>query len=154
MVERRVGGFGFTFNIAKTGARVVCIIMSGAIIYFILWAIVSSVPVDFGSVSLSIDGQTATVQSPMGEYSFAAGDVVSVTTIDVLPHMSKISGGNAPRFYSGTFFVTGHGMSFIYAHRNNPPFIVVELEDGWVIFNGQSANSTETIYSELKNMLP
>jgi hypothetical protein len=86
----------------------------------------------------------------MGEYTFSTDDIVSVTTIDALPHMSKLSGGNAPRFYSGTFFVTGYGMSHVYVHRDNPPYIVVELENGRVIVNGQSDKNTEAIYDELR----
>ena len=153
MVERRVGGFGFTFNIAKTGARIVCFLLFGILIGSMLWAIVALVPMDFGSVSLTINGQTATIQSPLDEYSFSTNGIVNVTTINTLPPMSKISGGNAPRFYSGSFFVTGYGISHINIHRNNPPYIVVELYDGWVIVNGRSINDTEAIYYELRNVL-
>jgi hypothetical protein len=153
MVERRIGGFGFTFNIAKTGARIVCFLLFGILIASMLWAVIASVPMDFGSVSLTINEQTAVVQSPLDEYSFSTNDIIGVSTIDTLSHMGKISGGNAPRFYSGSYFVSGYGISHVNVHRNNPPYIVIELKDGWVIVNGLSESDTEAMYNELRNLL-
>lgn len=152
MVERRVGGFGFTFNIAKTGAKIVCIIIFVAIVASMMWTIIYTMPLDFGSVSLSIDGQTAIVQSPLGEHSFLTNDIVSIATINELPNMTRLSGGNAPRFYSGRFLVSGYGMSYVYVHRNNPPYIVIELESGFVFLNGNTTEQTEQFFKDLNNI--
>jgi hypothetical protein len=153
MVERRVGGFGFTFNIAKTGARIACFLILMILVASMFWAIIISVPMDFGSVSLTINGQTATIISPMDDYSFSTNDIINVTKINTLPHMSKINGGNAPRFYSGMYFIKGYGTSHVSVHRNNSPYIVVELTDGWVIVNGQSDKDTDNFYFKLRNTL-
>ena len=85
----------------------------------------------------------------MYDYDFSTGDIKGVEMIDELPRMTKINGANGFRIYAGRFNVSGYGTSHVYIHRNKPPYIVVELDSGWVILGSAASEETEKYYYQL-----
>ena len=147
MVEKRIG-YGMTANLASWLGKVTYAVIVAAIGFWI-GLTVYLLPLDFGSVTLSVDGQVAAINAPMMDYSFSTEDIVSVSLMEDIPIASKVHGGDSPRFFVGRFFVYGYGESHVYIHRNAPPYIAVELPDGWLFFNGSSKETTERYFSVL-----
>jgi hypothetical protein len=119
---------------------------------FVLGLAVLAIPLDFGSVEFAISGQTATITAPLyDDYSFPVDGMASVALIDDFPDATKIFGANSARLYIGRYYVAGYkGTSHVFIHRNCPPYIVVGLEGGWVIFNGGTQEETRRYFSILE----
>jgi|GEM_PF-329928 len=153
LVEKRFG-YGMTVNIAKVGGKVVTIAIMFAISLVIISVMRIAIllsPLDFNSVLLTVSEETVTIQAPLSEYSFLTSDIRNVAFIDDFPRANKINGGNSETFFVGKFNVTGYGASNVYIHRKCPPFIVVELDNGWVFLNGNTKEQTEKYFNDLEN---
>jgi uncharacterized membrane protein len=149
MVEKRMG-YGMTVNMAKAGgkATVVSIIL---IVVLIIWLAIFLSPLDFGSVSLSISDQTAIIHAPLSEYAFSTNDIKNIIMINDFPRAKKINGGDSAKFFVGKFSVAGYGSSNVYVHRECSPYIVIELENGWIFLNGEAKEQTQTYFDILNS---
>jgi hypothetical protein len=149
-VEKRIG-YGMTINTAKKGGRLFVALTIGFAVLIALGLAIYLIPLDFGAVKLSVSRQTVTVNVPMYEsYTFSTREIAGITLSDDFPRATKVFGANSDRLYIGRFRVAGYkGISQVFIHRDNPPFIVVELESGWVFVNGGTREETEMYYDLL-----
>jgi len=149
MVEKRVG-MGMTINEGKKGAKAVVYGSIGLAAFLFIAIAVYTLPMDVSNVSLVINGDTASFSVPFHSQSFLLGDVVGVSKIDEFPRSTRTFGTGAARMSSGRFQVSGYGASRVLVHRNTPPFIVIDLVDGWVFANGHTAEQTEIFYNAIR----
>ena len=151
VVEKRIG-YGATINAASKGGKVVyaSILLAAAIFVGVSIYIM---PLDFGSVSLSVSEQVVTIKVPLKEFAFAIDDIKSVTMIDEFPHATRAGGANFPKLYTGRFIVTGYGSSDLFIYTNNPPYIAIELESGWLFINCRTSEQTEDYFNKLKLLI-
>jgi hypothetical protein len=77
-------------------------------------------------------------------------EIKDIAILDDFPRYTKLWGTNGTRIYIGKYQVNGFaGTSQVFIHRNSPPFIVIELENGWIFLNGSTEEETEGYYSFL-----
>ena len=112
-----------------------------------------TMPFDFGSVSFEISEHSTTIHAPFREFSFSTSDIVSVTIIEYFPHAVRINGTNGARVSAGVFDVAGYGKSYVFVHRNIPPFIVIKLDSGLVFLNGDSETQTQMLYNNIRSKI-
>ncbi|MCL2704355.1 MAG: PH domain-containing protein [Defluviitaleaceae bacterium] len=148
---KRTVGWGYSFNTETKLGKVLLAVTLLAVAVFICLIL-------FGgpnAVSLVITGTEAEIKSPgifTGSFNFSTNDIKSVAMIENFPSVSRRVGTGSPRLYAGRFDVAGYGRGNVYIHRNNPPYIVMELEGGWVFLNGQTPDETRAFFNTLNNI--
>jgi hypothetical protein len=136
LVEKRVR-FGTTVNIASKGGK---ILIASIVPLIVLWVgiAVYMLPFDFGTVTIELSAQTATINAPMNRFTFSANEVISVSMLEDMPHAGRVNHVSHGRIISGVSHVRGYGESHVFVLRGNAPYIRIELERGYVFLNGST----------------
>jgi uncharacterized membrane protein len=148
-VEKRVG-IGMTVNIATKGGKMFIWTMVPAIVIW-LGIAVYMLPFDFGSVTLNVSGEAITISAPLNRFTFTSEEIINVSLIDILPPAGRVNNVSHGRIISGLSHVRDYGESHVFVFRENPPFIRIELESGWVFLNGKTKDETFTFFEKIKN---
>ncbi len=146
-VEKRLG-IGTTVNMAKTGGKLVNIIWIASLI-FMIGFYVAMIPLDFGSINMTVEKNIVKISAPLYRYKFNIDDVVNITVLDSFPKVSNRYGTASDRFYIGTFTVNGYGRCKVCVYRKSNTFLLIELKDDKIFFNSNTQEKTEEFYNEL-----
>lgn len=104
---------------------------------------------DTATFNLTINGNTAEISAPVYSYSFNISDIKSVTEIDTVPKGGRTNGVSTDKYDLGNYNLNDYGKSKMYVYNENPPFIVIELEDMYIFINGKSKDVTDKYYNML-----
>lgn len=148
MVEKRIG-YGFTCNMATFRGKLFTYGIIGPVIVLILFLSITFVRMDTASFSLNINGGTAKIDAPLYAYSFNLNDIEEVKIIDDLPNGARTNGAETSKYSLGNFSLMNYGRSKMYVYKENPPYIVVKLDDIYVFLNGKTRDVTEEYYNTL-----
>ncbi|SHJ42645.1 Uncharacterized membrane protein [Clostridium amylolyticum] len=147
-VEKRIG-YGFTFNMANKKAKLMTFIIYGLTISLVLFLSIMFIIFDTSEFKLTIDGDTAKISAPVYGYSFNINDVKEVKKIDTLPRGPRTNGASTDRYNLGNYNLNNYGKSKMYVYNENPPFIVIKLDNMYVFLNGKTKDATERYYNML-----
>jgi hypothetical protein len=155
-VEKRVGT-GLTVN---TGTLVGKLIVGGSLglaAAAILWVIVLFVwsetsPPKF-SFAESAEGERVEISYILYSTSFPVDEIRDVTLVDEIPRGSKTSGESTNRALRGIFRLEDIGKARLYVFKNNPPYIRIQLEDGYIFYNEEDPERTRQLYGQLLERL-
>jgi len=145
--KKRIG-WGYTLNLRTKGGWFVLLgmlIVVAAFLFFTFWSIPNEM--DF-----EINGTQATILSPsftVRSFTFDTSDIISIYMREDMPSTSRRFGLGSRRLLAGRFDIEGYDRGHVYIHRNAPPFIAIQLPDGWVFVNGGSREATEGIFAQL-----
>lgn len=151
-VPKRIAGMGWTINIGHPVGKAM-----GVGILVLVFVILTTVFYG-GSKDYVIaeNGSQITIDAAMYDMSIEKDSIVSVSTLDSLPHASRTNGfGGASKSY-GHFFVDGYGKCMLYVYNQGDKFIVLELDGdnpGYVIVNDKTLEETEGLYQSIGQWL-
>jgi len=147
MVEKRIG-YGFSVNIATTGGKLFIYGTLGVVGVMLIYLTAMFINMDFGTFKLNVREQTAFIYAPLYDYSFDFDQITEITTVENIPSRIRTNGAETARYCLGHFNLDGYGASRLYINKNNPPYIVIRLKDGFVLNNGKTPEETQQ-YIEL-----
>jgi hypothetical protein len=146
---KKKSGIGYTVNMRSRAGKITTAVFTVVTVGLLAWLLV---PMFTGySITLTVSGHQVEIRTSAigGPFTFAAGDIQSVTMLNEFPSARRIIGTGTTNFYSGRFNVTGYGTSNVYIHRNSPPYIAIELTEGWVFVNGKTQGETQGFYQRI-----
>jgi len=80
--------------------------------------------------------------------------VNELSLLEELPSIGrKTNGAAVGSKYKGYFMINDYGKVKLHIDSNYPPFIYLDISDGIVIFNMESANETKEVYNKLLNQI-
>ncbi|EYE87314.1 hypothetical protein Q428_13990 [Fervidicella metallireducens AeB] len=150
MVEKRIG-YGFTFNMARTKGKLISYGVIGSAIILVLFLSVMFVRFDTSEFKLSIDGNMVKIDAPVYRYSFNISDIKEIKKVDKVPRGIRTNGVSTSRYNLGDYNLNNYGKSKMYIYKENPPYIVIKLENIYVFINGKTRDITEQYYNLLLN---
>lgn len=148
MVEKRFG-YGFTFNMATTKGKLLTYGIIGPTIILVLYLSVMLVRFDTSEFKLSVDGNIVKIDAPVYKYSFDLNDIKEIKKVDTVPGGIKTNGVGTSVYSLGNYNINNYGKSKMYIYKDNPPFIVIKLQDVYVFINGKTKEITEEYYKLL-----
>ena len=89
-----------------------------------------------------------------GQYkrSIVNSDIKEISLEDKMPKvLRKVNGFDFGDALRGSFDLEGIGISSIYVHENQPPFIIIKTEDRTYIINYKDPEKTKDLYEEIKD---
>jgi len=156
VLVKKAGG-NYTVNMKTTGGKIIAAAIAVFIIACLVFVVIA-VTGGGNSISFAITGQTAEIKaSGFGgsSFTFSTNDITSVSMINTFPEARRTNGTSNQKFLFGRFNVTGYdGSSNVYIHRDNSPYIVVDLVNGRVFLNGETRDETERFYNQLTSAMP
>lgn len=142
LVEKRVG-YGYACNMATTRGRVFTYGMLAFGGLVVISVLITLLHADFGAISLKVENGTAFVSAPLYQASFQLEDIQSVTEISELPSGAKTNGSSSRLRLLGNFNLSQYGRCKIFIERENKPYLLIRLEDSYVILNGSTPQKTQ-----------
>ncbi|MBE5960232.1 MAG: hypothetical protein E7256_02415, partial [Lachnospiraceae bacterium] len=106
---------------------------------------------DFPALSVQMTAEAIKVQATGYDNEISLSDIEYAEVIEELPGMFK-SNGFANRGYKfGAFYVNDYGQCKVYVQGNQPPFVVLYLEDEkTVIVNSEKKEETQELIQKLE----
>jgi uncharacterized membrane protein len=154
MVPKRMG-IGSTVNMATRGGK--WIQYGGIVLAFVIIIPLAAFAVQSDNTSpvLTIDDSgSVTIDYPLYDYSFDMRDVKGVTLENELPSGFRTNGTATAEYARGNFSLEKLGAAKLYVFKNSPPYLFVQLDGLYVIFNDKDAAKTEALYNELASRKP
>lgn len=149
MVEKRFG-IGMTFNMATSTGK---FFTYGSIVLFLV--IFTSIILFTGisdvlGHSLHIaENREVQIKTIFYGHNFSLDEVQEIKLIETMPSSFRTNGASTSNYSRGNFTVRGYGRSKLYIFNNNPPYIVIKLEDIHVFYNEKDPDETLKLYELL-----
>ncbi|MHB8128470.1 MAG: hypothetical protein ACYDEX_05695 [Mobilitalea sp.] len=153
MVEKRIG-YGLTGNLATKKGKW-SVYGSGAFGAFVFIAVfILFVRMDFATFQMEIGESTVVIKAPLYDYQFEIDNIEEVTLTDILPqHGIRTNGTATETYYLGNFNFDEYGSSKVFIYIDNPPYLIIWLNDKTVLFNTKSEEKTKQYYVQLLNQM-
>ncbi|WP_438433005.1 DUF5808 domain-containing protein [Gorillibacterium sp. sgz500922] len=149
-VEDR-SGFGTTVNLGTKRGRAVLWGSLGASAVLVLGIGILIGVMDSATPRWELrENGRVQIDYPLYSYGFPLEQVKSVTLVDRLPHGRRTNGLETDRTARGNFRFADWGRSKVYIFRNNPPYLVVELDGMHVVYNKKNPQDTRELYASLR----
>jgi len=88
-----------------------------------------------------------------GKVEFSVEDIVNIELSDTIPQTTKILGTSTKSLMRGNIIFEQYGASKVFLYKNNPPYIIIELENTTVFFNYKNSEKTYGLYATLIDMM-
>ncbi|WP_169087093.1 DUF5808 domain-containing protein [Paenibacillus sp. PL91] len=154
MVPKRIG-IGTTVNMATRGGKWIQyggIVLALVIIIPLTAFVVQS---DHTSPAFTIEESgNVSIEYPLYNYSFDLSAVKGLALENELPSGFRTNGTATADYARGNFSLEKLGAAKLYVFKNSPPYIFVQLDDLYVIFNEKDAAKTKELYDELAARKP
>lgn len=150
IVDNRMGT-GTSINMAHRAA----VVFNGVMMALVLLTVIGTGAIlgldEFTPLKLSYEGEQLVAEQWKEEYRIPKEDIISVTLLEELPHMSKSSGTGMENVYKGKWFSREYNRRFcVCLNPQETPVLMVETKDGeWYLLGDGEAERTEEIYQEL-----
>ncbi|KRE35426.1 DUF5808 domain-containing protein [Paenibacillus sp. Soil522] len=149
MVSRRIG-IGTTVNMATRGGKWIQyggIVLAIAVIIPLAAFAAQS---DHTSPALTIEERgIVSIDYPLYDYSFNMSNVKEIKLEAELPSGFRTNGMATSEYARGNFSLEKLGASKLYVFKNSPPYIFIQLDDLYVIFNEKDTAKTKALFTEL-----
>lgn len=154
IVPRRIG-IGTTVNMATRGGKW---IQYGGIVFalaIIIPLAAFAVQSDNTSPALTIaESGIVSIDYPLYDYSFDISDVSKITLEEELPSGFRTNGTATAEYARGHFSLEKLGAAKLYVFKSSPPYIFIQLNGLYVIFNEKDAAKTKALFAELTARKP
>jgi hypothetical protein len=152
MVESRMGT-GTTVNIG-TKAGLITEVIGVLALLIIPIMCVWMFFVEFTPLTVRVENETIICEQLKVEYEIPFSEIDSYTTLEELPHMSKISGMGMDNIYSGTFEIWREGSFETFLNPQNELFIRLIMKDGEVYYiSAATDEKTQALIHELEEYI-
>ncbi|MDQ6419998.1 DUF5808 domain-containing protein [Paenibacillus sp. LHD-117] len=152
-VPKRVG-IGSTLNMATRTGKAVYYGALAAVAAIVIPIAILIVRADTSPPQLVIgEGETIIIEDAMYPLEFALDEVLELTLEDEMPSGFRQNGIATSEYARGDFKLTELGEAKLYVFKKNAPYILIKLQDRYVVYNERDAAATEALYSELRELL-
>ncbi len=103
----------------------------------------------FSKVTVTIDNQSVTIKSALERLVIDYDEMVKIEKVDSIKAGSRVMGADLIKIYSGTFKNEEYGRYKLYIYKNISDYIVIEYEDGFVVFNQDTNELTDQLYNTI-----
>lgn len=150
LIPKRIG-IGETINTATLTGKLVIggtIGITAILFVFISFIIIRS---EFTSPAINFsEPAVISIEYPMYSYNFSVEDVIDVTLVDEYPKATKINGEATSDYLRGQFRMKELGKTRMYVFKHNPPYICIQLENGYIFYNDQNPDTTIRVYETIE----
>ncbi|MEK3883006.1 DUF5808 domain-containing protein [Paenibacillus sp. PL2-23] len=148
-VPKRIGS-GMTFNLATRAGRTLHYTVYAFIAVIVIPLTVIFVRADVSPPALVIDEEgLITIESSEYPYSFEAEAIQELTLQDSVPTGFRTNGMATAAYARGNFKLNELGPAKLYVFKQSPPFIVMKLDELYVVYNDEDPARTRELYEEL-----
>lgn len=148
MVEKRYGG-GWTLNLGTKAGRWITGVTFTLVGTILLFTVFISVGVYTVPMEMNIENDTVKITAAMYDTEFKTNEIKEVKLVNRIPNGVRTNGASMGALQLGHFQLDGYGNSLLYLSQENPPYLLIRLEDKTIIFDGGSGEETERLYKEL-----
>lgn len=92
------------------------------------------------------------IRYPMYSYSFDIGEIREITLVESVPSGFKMNGESTNRYARGHFRLRELGKARLYIFKNNPPYIRMKLDDGYIFYNEEDPAATRRLFVQLERL--
>ncbi|MBH5319968.1 hypothetical protein I6N90_19390 [Paenibacillus sp. GSMTC-2017] len=152
-VEKRTG-IGSTLNTATAAGKMIYygkfIVFAAAVIpvMIILIRAESTAP-----LLLIDDKGSITIKDTDYPFHFHKDHIQELKIADVLPSGFRANGTATSAYARGNFKLSELGPAKLYVFKKSPPFIVMKLEDSYVVYNDKNPATTKTLFEQLEKQI-
>lgn len=147
--ESRIGGYGHALNFGSPKGKVIGIITAVLLAALVFGLSALMIYLDTEEIGMTVDADTFTASGPLYSDTFTADEIRSVSLITEFPKGMRTNGAADSRIAIGHFSLQGYGKAMLFVHKQNAPYIAVELEDRYVFVNGETPEQTQDYYDAL-----
>ncbi len=151
-VKKRVGR-GKTVNLATAAGKWLQYGTAALVLAIVIPLVAILLFSDTTSPTLQVetDGQTVTIDYPEYGYSFELSDIQQLSLENSVPSGFRTNGIANSQYARGYFKLEELGASRLYVFKNNPPYILIKLQDTYIVYNEQSEAHTTARYKQLQD---
>ncbi|MDD5937316.1 MAG: PH domain-containing protein [Clostridiales bacterium] len=148
-VEKRFG-FGLTMNMAHSAGKVMDVIVT-IIMVGCLAMLIHYVPLDFPSLSLTMDSDKIYINATQYDTEINFSDITEASILTELPKLYKNSGLANATYDFGKFRAKEYGQSRVYINKEQPKrYLLIYTEDSMYFINSDHAEELEACITELQ----
>ncbi|MEC0241230.1 DUF5808 domain-containing protein [Paenibacillus dokdonensis] len=152
-VPKRVG-MGETVNTATGVGKLIVwgtIGITAAVIIGVSFMIIRS---EMTSPTLAVTpDHRVDIKYPMYSYDFGIDDIRELSLVDHVPSGAKTNGEATGQYSRGHFRLKEVGKARLYIFKNNPPYIRIKLDNGYIFYNEKDPLKTKQIFEQLQKQL-
>ncbi|WP_136607709.1 DUF5808 domain-containing protein [Paenibacillus dokdonensis] len=152
-VPKRVG-MGETVNTATGVGKLIVwgtIGITAAVIIGVSFMIIRS---EMTSPTIAITpDHRVDIQYPMYSYDFGIDDIRELSLVDHVPSGAKTNGEATGQYSRGHFCLKEVGKARLYIFKNNPPYLKIKLDNGYIFYNEKDPLKTKQIFEQLQKQL-
>ncbi len=150
-VNDRVG-IGNSINYSKKSAKVIIsiIILFTAIILLPIASV--TIINDITVPEMIINDKTISIKSYKYDYDLKLDEIISINIKEGIPIGYKTNAIATSMYLRGNYNISGYGNSKLYIMTNANKYIVIELEDTFILYNESSVEETEKLFKTIKKI--
>ncbi|GKU76294.1 hypothetical protein [Paenibacillus sp. L3-i20] len=153
MVEKRVG-IGRTVNRATSTGKVIYYGTFIVIAVVIIPVTTMLIRADSTAPQLLIDDSGfVTIEDTEYPYKFHSKDIQKLELETMLPTGFRSNGIATSAFARGNFKLNDLGAAKLYVFKKSSPFIVMKLEDLYIVYNEEAPAETKALFEKLQKQV-
>jgi len=153
LVPKRVG-IGETINTGTFAGKLIVWGLAGVTAAIIVGTSFMLIRSELTSPTLTIaSDSTVSIDYPMYSYDFNLTEVREVMLVDEVPKGTKTNGESTGSYARGHFRLKELGKTRLYVYKNNPPYIRIKLDNGYIFYNDEDPLRTRELYDQLRGLL-
>ncbi|GAA4865119.1 PH domain-containing protein [Paenibacillus vulneris] len=153
LVPKRVG-IGETVNTGTWAGKIIVggsIGMAAAVIIGVSFMLIRS---ELTPPVLTVtDGQRIQIDYPMYSYDFQLADIKQMDLVDTVPSGIKTNGEATDKQARGHFRLKELGNARMYIFKNNPPYIRIKLDEGYIFYNEKDPSQTKQLFEQIQGQI-
>lgn len=147
-VLKRIGGM--TFNLATRAGKMFHYAIFAVIAVIIIPLMVIIVRADSVPPKMLIDDAGGVkIESSEYPYQFELTDIQELALVDSLPTGFRTNGMATSTYARGNFTLADQGKAKLYVFKKAPPFIMIKLDELYIVYNVEDPAQTRELYEEL-----
>ncbi|MBE1444177.1 putative membrane protein [Paenibacillus sp. OAS669] len=153
LVPKRVG-IGETVNTGTWAGKIIVggsIGVAAAVIIGVSFMLIRS---ELTPPVLTVtDGQRIQIDYPMYSYDFQLADIKQMDLVDTVPSGIKTNGEATDKQARGHFRLKDLGNARMYIFKNNPPYIRIKLDEGYIFYNEKDPSQTKQLFEQIQGQI-
>lgn len=151
MVEDRLCSVNFTFNMAKTSAKIMMGIALIGTVLLLIWMCGIFVEMDFTKMGIEKNGNQVEILAGSYEYTFSVKEIEDIEVVKDLPDekLNRINGAATSDYLLGKYRGKQAGNLRLYIYRGYSPILKIVLPEFTMYINSKEPGEVDKWYEAL-----
>ncbi|HIU75983.1 MAG TPA: hypothetical protein IAC62_08890 [Candidatus Pelethocola excrementipullorum] len=151
MVQDRLCSINFTFNMAKTSAKIMTGIALIGTVLLLVWMCAIFVKMDFTKMGIEKNGNQVEILAGSYEYTFSMKEIEDIEVVKALPDekLNRINGTDTSEYLLGKFRGMQAGNLRLYIYRGYSPILKIVLPEFTIYINSKEPGEVTEWYEAL-----